>query len=65
MDYRNCLILLDEIVVKPSYDPPKGGIGGWRHATITYGKVRLTITSFWIERNGQEEECLKLLPRHA
>ena len=45
---------LSEIVV--SYDLPKGGRGGWRHATITHGKVRLAKPSFWIESNDQEEE---------
>ena len=39
-----------EIIVKLSYDPPKGGRGGWRHATITYGKVKLVRLPFWIER---------------
>jgi len=44
-----------------SIDRTKDG----RHATITYEKVRLDKPSFWIERNNQEEECLKLLPRYA
>ena len=39
--------------------------GGERHATITYEKVRLDMPSFWIERNDQEMECLKLLSRYA
>lgn len=56
---------LGELVVEPGYDPSKGGGGEWRHATITYGKVRLERPSFWTERNDQEDECLKLLPRHA
>ena len=61
----DCLILLDKIVVKSSYDPLKGGIGGWRYAIIMCEKIRLTKASFWIERNDQEEEYLKLLPKHA
>jgi len=36
-----------------------------RHATITYEKVKLNKSSFWIERNDQEDECSKLLFKHA
>jgi len=39
--------------------------GEGRHATITYEKVRLDKLSFWIKRNDQEEECPKVLLRHA
>jgi len=56
---------LGEVVVEPGYDPSKGGGENWRHATIKYGKVSLDKPSFWPERNDQDEECLKLLPRHA
>ena len=59
---RDCLI---EIVMKPSYDPSKGKIGGWKLATIIYEKVRLEKPFFWIERNDREEEYLKLLHKHA
>lgn len=56
---------LGEVSVEPGYDPSKGGGGDWRHASITYGKVRLDKPSFWTERSDQEDECLKLLPKHA
>jgi len=40
-------------------------IGEGRHAMFTFEKIRLDKPSFWIERNHQEEECLKLFLRHA
>ncbi|XP_072980708.1 DNA-directed RNA polymerases IV and V subunit 2-like [Typha angustifolia] len=56
---------LGEVTVEPGYDPSKKGGTAWRHATITFGKVRLEKPVFWVGKNDIEEECLKLTPRHA
>lgn len=56
---------LGDVVVEPGYDPSKKGDGAWRHASITFGKVRLEKPEFWPEKNDIEEGSLKLLPRHA
>ncbi|CAL9147350.1 unnamed protein product [Musa hybrid cultivar] len=56
---------LGEVIVEPGYDPSKKGDGAWRHASITFGKVRLEKPEFWPEKNDIEEGSLKLLPRHA
>ncbi|RRT80438.1 hypothetical protein B296_00020515 [Ensete ventricosum] len=52
---------LGEVVVEPGYDPSKKGDGAWRHATITFGKVRLEKPEFWPEKNDIEEGSLKLI----
>jgi len=56
---------LSELIVALGSDPLKRGWSSWRHATITYEKIRLEKSSFWIERDDQEEECLQLLLKHA
>ncbi|CAA6665137.1 unnamed protein product [Spirodela intermedia] len=56
---------LGEVNVDPEYDPSKKGSSGWRHARITFGKVRLESPTFWTERHNSSDEPLKLLPKHA
>uniref|UniRef100_A0A1D1YSW2 DNA-directed RNA polymerase subunit beta n=1 Tax=Anthurium amnicola TaxID=1678845 RepID=A0A1D1YSW2_9ARAE len=55
---------LGEVNVQPGYDPSKKGAGGWRHAKVTFGKVRLEEPKFWGRHVGGEEH-LNLLPKHA
>lgn len=57
--------LLGEVNVDPEYDPSKKGSSGWRHARITFGKVRLEPPTFWTEKHNSSDEPLKLLPKHA
>lgn len=63
-DLQQVFDSLEDVVVEPGYDPSKKGGSEWRHATISYGKVRLEKPSFWSDKDDQEEE-LKLLPKHA
>lgn len=56
---------LGEVNVEPGYDPSKKRGAEWRHATVSFGKVRLEKPSFWSGRDDLPEENLKLLPRHA
>ncbi|WOL00513.1 hypothetical protein Cni_G09226 [Canna indica] len=56
---------LGEVVVEPGYDPSKKGAGQWRHASISFGTIRLEKPEFWPERDDVEESSLKLLPKHA
>ncbi|KQK03136.1 DNA-directed RNA polymerases IV and V subunit 2 [Brachypodium distachyon] len=56
---------LGEVTVEPGYDPSKKGPGGWRHAIIKFGKVKLEEPVFWSGKIGIDEESLKLKPRHA
>jgi DNA-directed RNA polymerase beta subunit len=53
---------LEEITVEPDYDPSKKGPGGWRHAIIKFGKVKLHRPVFWSEKKSRD---LDLKPRHA
>ncbi|XP_047069408.1 DNA-directed RNA polymerases IV and V subunit 2-like isoform X2 [Lolium rigidum] len=53
---------LEEITVEPDYDPSKKGPGGWRHAIIKFGKVKLDKPVFWSEKKSRD---LNLKPRHA
>uniref|UniRef100_A0ACD5UFI6 Uncharacterized protein n=1 Tax=Avena sativa TaxID=4498 RepID=A0ACD5UFI6_AVESA len=55
---------LGEITVEPDYDPSKKGPGGWRHAIIKFGKVKLAKPEFWSGRTDIEGS-LDLKPRHA
>ncbi|XP_058096587.1 DNA-directed RNA polymerases IV and V subunit 2-like [Magnolia sinica] len=54
---------IGEIVVEPGYDPSKKTDGGWRHASVTFGKVTLEEPKFWTGEKAQDE--LKVMPRHA
>ncbi|VAH53411.1 unnamed protein product [Triticum turgidum subsp. durum] len=56
---------LGEVTVEPNYDPSKKGFGGWRHAVIRFGRVKLEKPVFWSGRDDIDEESLKLKPRHA
>ncbi|XP_010275247.1 PREDICTED: DNA-directed RNA polymerases IV and V subunit 2-like [Nelumbo nucifera] len=60
---------LGEIKVGPGYDPSKKGGGGWRHASIKFGKVTVDRPNFWtgekFSSEKSDKEYLKLLPRHA
>lgn len=56
---------IGEVVVEPGYDPSKKGSEGWRHAAISFGKVRFERPEFWPESNDVQETSLKLLPKHA
>ena len=50
---------MDELALESSFDPQTKEGDGWRHATITYGKIMLEKRSFWIERSNQEERVPK------
>ncbi|KAG8043645.1 hypothetical protein GUJ93_ZPchr0458g22812 [Zizania palustris] len=56
---------LGEVIVEPSYDPSNRGPGGWRHAIIKFGTVKLEEPVFWARGYDIDEESLKLKPRHA
>ncbi|KAL5216111.1 hypothetical protein ABZP36_007512 [Zizania latifolia] len=56
---------LGEVIVEPSYDPSNRGPGGWRHAIIKFGTVKLEEPVFWAHGYDIDEESLKLKPRHA
>ncbi|KAG0497621.1 hypothetical protein HPP92_002312 [Vanilla planifolia] len=57
---------LGEVTVEPDYNPQDAkGDGVWKHATISFGKVRLEQPSFWVEKGDIEEQELKLTPKHA
>lgn len=59
---------LGEIVVEPGYDPSKKREGGWKYASVTFGKVTLERPRFWTGEKPQEDlrkEFLNLKPRHA
>ncbi|KAF7004456.1 hypothetical protein CFC21_019670 [Triticum aestivum] len=56
---------LGEVTVEPSYDLSKKGPGGWKHAVIRFGRVKLEKPVFWSGRDDVDEESLKLKPRHA
>ncbi|KAJ1701311.1 hypothetical protein LUZ63_001090 [Rhynchospora breviuscula] len=55
---------LGEFNVEPGYDPSKKGDSAWKHATISFGKVRLERPTFW-NTKGDVPEMVKLTPRHA
>lgn len=55
---------LGEVNVEPGYDPSKQGDSAWKHATISFGKVRLERPTFWISK-GDEPEMVRMTPRHA
>uniref|UniRef100_A0A0D9XI12 DNA-directed RNA polymerase n=1 Tax=Leersia perrieri TaxID=77586 RepID=A0A0D9XI12_9ORYZ len=56
---------LGEVTVEPSYDSSNRGLGGWRHAIIKFGIVKLEVPQFWSHGCDIDEESLKLKPRHA
>ncbi|CAL5014605.1 unnamed protein product [Urochloa decumbens] len=53
---------LGEVIVEPGYDPSKKGSGGWRHATIKFGRVKLEKPVFWSDK---DEVDIDFKPRHA
>ncbi|KAK8940519.1 DNA-directed RNA polymerase D subunit 2a [Platanthera zijinensis] len=56
---------LGEVAVEPDYNPQDARAdGAWKHATISFGKVRLEKPTFWVEKNDIGDE-LKLTPKHA
>ena len=56
---------IGEVTVEPDYDPSKKGPGGWRHAIIKFGRVKLGKPVFSTDSNDIGEGTLKLKPRHA
>lgn len=52
-----------EIIVEPGYDPSKKGESEWRYASVKFGKVTLSMPSFW--GGSDDEKEYKMLPRHA
>lgn len=59
---------IGEIVVEPGYDPSKKGEGGWRYASVKFGKVKIEQPQFWTGEKPQDDlrkEYLDLTPRHA
>ncbi|XP_068658293.1 DNA-directed RNA polymerases IV and V subunit 2 [Aristolochia californica] len=65
-----------EIMVSPTFDPSQKADGDWKYASIRFGKVRVERPALWIEKKSkdvdvktgtqaEQEEYLKLLPRHA
>ncbi|XP_021864536.2 DNA-directed RNA polymerases IV and V subunit 2 [Spinacia oleracea] len=59
---------IEEISVNPGYDPSKKGEGGWRYASVKFGKVELEYPMFWTGEKFHAEggkDYMKLLPRHA
>lgn len=59
---------IGEIAVNPGYDPSKKGEGGWRYASVRFGKVELERPMFWTGEkfhNDGGKDFIKLLPRHA
>ncbi|GJN26265.1 hypothetical protein PR202_gb14186 [Eleusine coracana subsp. coracana] len=53
---------LGEVIVEPGYDPSKKGSGGWKHAIIKFGRVKLEKPVFW---SGKDEADISFKPRHA
>ncbi|KAF8660175.1 hypothetical protein HU200_057740 [Digitaria exilis] len=53
---------LGDVVVEPGYDPSKKGSGGWKHAIIKFGRVKLEKPVFW---SGKDEVDIDFKPRHA
>ncbi|MQL80136.1 hypothetical protein Taro_012586 [Colocasia esculenta] len=51
--------------VDPEYDPSKKRGHGWRHARVTFGKVKLGEPTMWTDRQDTGEEALKLSPKHS
>ncbi|XP_020593256.1 DNA-directed RNA polymerases IV and V subunit 2-like isoform X1 [Phalaenopsis equestris] len=57
---------LGAVAVEPDYNPQDAkNDGSWKHATVTFGKVRLEKPVFWVEKNDLDEQELKLTPKHA
>ncbi|KAL6651488.1 hypothetical protein ACP70R_010413 [Stipagrostis hirtigluma subsp. patula] len=55
---------LGEVIVEPGYDPSKKGSGGWKHAIIKFGRVKLEKPVFWTAKDGDEVD-IDFKPRHA
>ncbi|XP_062183913.1 DNA-directed RNA polymerases IV and V subunit 2-like isoform X2 [Phragmites australis] len=53
---------LGEVIVEPGYDPSKKGSGGWKHAIVKFGRVKLEKPVFW---SGKDEVDIDFKPRHA
>ena len=53
---------LGEVIVEPGYDPSKKGSGGWKHAVIKFGRVKLEKPVFW---TGKDEGSVDFKPWHA
>jgi DNA-directed RNA polymerase II subunit RPB2/DNA-directed RNA polymerase-4/5 subunit 2 len=53
---------LGDVIVEPGYDPSKKGSGGWKHAIIQFGRVKLEKPVFW---SGKDEVDIDFKPRHA
>lgn len=63
---QDLLDSLGEVAVEPDYNPQDAkGDGAWKHATVSFGKVRLEKPVFWVEKNDLDEQELKLTPKHA
>uniref|UniRef100_A0A803N1C3 DNA-directed RNA polymerase subunit beta n=2 Tax=Chenopodium quinoa TaxID=63459 RepID=A0A803N1C3_CHEQI len=59
---------IGEITVNPGYDPSKKVEGGWRYASVIFGKFELERPMFWTGEKFQADggkDYIKLLPRHA
>uniref|UniRef100_A0A803LYS4 DNA-directed RNA polymerase subunit beta n=1 Tax=Chenopodium quinoa TaxID=63459 RepID=A0A803LYS4_CHEQI len=59
---------IGEITVNPGYDSSKKGEGGWRYASVRFGKFELERPMFWTGEKFQADggkDFIMLLPRHA